>query len=482
MKLLRQPHFLLLCLLLLIRPLALSATSPVNAFTQHQHLKNANISLIVKDLRTGQTLHEHRSNHPTIPASTMKVITTATALELLGPDFTYQTQLSYDGTLQADGTLRGNLYIIGSGDPTLGSTKMGDIHFLQKWAEAVKKAGINRIVGSIVADDSRFDNEGANPKWTWDDIGNYYAPGIYAIAYRDNTLRVTFQSGAIGTTPEIIDLQPKVPGLTIDNNLRSSRITFDSAYFYGTPKSFSRGVHGEIPANKPGFVVRAELPNPALLLAQDFHAQLIQQGVTITGEPIDIPSPEMRFPLPGLQRTNIYTHQSLPLRDIIKEANEKSNNFYSEQIFKSLSLKNHSVATNRQSIQMVRNFWRSKGLDVSQLFQEDGSGLSPANAVSAAFLTDLMTYMHQKSIHKDIFFRSLAVAGRTGTLAGVLKDTPLSGKVYAKSGTISRVRAYTGYIIDPQRQWVFTVMVNNSGTNAWQTLNLIEKLLVDIAK
>lgn len=466
---------------LLTGSLSVFANDPIDKFINEPSMQNANISILVKDLKTGKELYQQRPNHATIPASTMKVLTTATALELMGANYQYKTVLAHDGSIDhQSGVLNGNLYIIGNGDPTLGSLRMGDRQFLSKWADAIKAAGIAKINGSIIADESRFDNEGSNPKWTWDDIGNYYAPGIYAIAYRDNTLNVTFKSGAVGTTPEIININPKIEDLTIENNLMSSRITFDSAYFYGTSKSKNRSVRGEIPANSPGFVVKAELPEPGLVLVQDFQLELEQQGVEVTKQPFTIPVANYTFPAKNTARKIIYTHYSEPLSKIVEEINQQSNNFYAEQVFKSLSLFRYGLGTNRHSISMIRNFWKSKGLDVNQLFQSDGSGLSPTNAVSAGFLTSVMEYMYQKSKNKEVFFKSLSIAGKTGTLAGVLKNTPLSGKVYAKSGTIARVRAYTGYIIDDDREWVFTIMVNNYNGNSWQALRKIENLLVEL--
>jgi D-alanyl-D-alanine carboxypeptidase/D-alanyl-D-alanine-endopeptidase (penicillin-binding protein 4) len=453
----------------------------LSKFVTHNSLRTANISVFIKDMKTGKVIAEHRANQAAIPASTMKVITTATALELLGAGFTYETILSYDGTLDTSGTLNGNVYIVGSGDPTLGSSKMGDSGFLKKWVTALQQAGIKKINGNIIGDDSRFDNEGANSKWTWDDIGNYYAPGIWGIAYRDNTVAVTFQSGAPGSTPAIIRQQPQVPGMTIDNFVTSTKTTSDNAYFFGSPKSLNRVVRGEIPANRPSFVVRAELPNPALLLAQDVRAALTAEGIEVSGGALDQEMYQRGRLLAPVTRTTLYTHTSLPLSEIIKEANQKSNNFYTEQIFKSLSLSKHPVATNQRSIELVRQFWRSKGLDTTGLFMEDGSGLSPANAVSARFFTELMHYMYQQSTNNDAFVKSLAVAGKVGTLAGFLKNTPLDGKLIGKSGTISRVRAYTGYITN-NREWAFTVLVNNSATNSWQTLSIIEDFLKDISK
>lgn len=467
--------------MLLLAPSAVDAQNPLDSFVNHPAFRSANISVLVRDLKSGCDLFSHRPTHATIPASTMKIVTAATALELLGSDFHFETLIQYDGTICSKGVLNGNIYIVGSGDPTIGSSIMGDRQFLTTWMQAIRHVGITHINGKIIADESRFDNEGPNARWTWDNIGNYFAPGIYALAFNDNTLRVTFNSGAVGSTPQIVGMSPEVEGLTIENNLVSSRITFDSAYFYGAPRHLARQVRGEIPANRPAFVVRAELPIPGLQLARELHRTLNQIGVMISGSPESLWIQQTAFNQPTMARHTIHTHFSPPLTEIINEVNQESNNFYSEQLFKSLALTRHRVATNQHARQVVRQYWRSKGLDITQLFQEDGSGLTPSNAVSAQFFVDLLQYMHQQSPHRNAFFQSLAIAGRTGTLAGILKNTPLEGNVFAKSGSISRVRAYAGFMMHNQNEWAFAILVNNSGVNSRQTLSKIERLLVEMA-
>lgn len=452
------------------------AQSAVDAFVNNNMLINANVSLLVKDLKTNQTLYEFRPKSATIPASTMKLVTTATALELFGTDYRYETTLEYDGTLTSDSTLNGNLYIRGSGDPTLGSEKMGDINFLTQWVNAVKKSGIKNINGKIIADATAFDDEGVNPKWTWDDIGNYYAPGSYGISYLDNTLRVTLKSGAFGSTPEITKISPEIKGLTFDNRLTSTKITFDSAYFYGAPKSLNRTIYGEIPALRPFFTIKGEIPNPALLLAQHFHDKLIQSGSIISNEPSD--KPETNSAL----RKIISVHKSPTLSEIVKEINVKSNNHYAEQVFRSLALKNNSVATTKDAIQTIRAFWRSRGLPVNQLFQNDGSGLTPTNAVSAEFFVELLNYMYSRSVNKNAFYNSLAIAGESGTLAGLLKKTPLQGKVKAKSGTISRVRCYAGYMELNNTTLAFAILVNNANGSSTQVTKKMEEFLLNVSK
>ena len=451
------------------------AQSPVDIFVNNKLLENANISLLVKDVETNQTLYQYHPNNSVIPASTMKLVTTATALEQLGPDFCFETKLEIDGTITIDSVLTGNLYIHGGGDPTLGSEKLGDADFLIQWVNAVKKAGINRINGQIIADASLYDDQGVNPYWTWEDIGNYYAAGAYGISYLDNTCHVHFRSGKAGTTPEISGTIPVIPGLTFDNHLLSTNIAFDSCYFYGAPHSNSRTIYGEIPANRAEFVVKVDIPNPGLLLAQDFTKILIENQISIFGTATDI-VPERKT------CKVIYTHFSPPLSEIIKETNVKSNNHYAEQIFRYLALKNNPIATSGGAVQVIKSFWKSKGLPVDQLFMYDGCGLSPMDAVSAQFFVDLLTYMNTKSSNKEVFFKSLPVSGEGGTLATFLRNTALQGKVHAKSGTISRVKSYAGYIETKGKNYVFALLVNNANGSSKAVTKKMEDFLLDVAK
>ena len=450
------------------------AKSPLDDLVNNSLLQNANISLLVKNTTTNATVCEYHSKNSVVPASTMKLVTTATALELLGADFRFQTKLEMDGSVSAGGVLNGNLYIRGGGDPTLGSEKLGDTTFLVKWVEAIKNRGIRKINGRVIADAGLFDDEGVNPKWTWEDMGNYYAAGIYGISYLDNTYRLVLRSGSVGTTPTVLRVVPEIANLKIDNRLMSSSISFDSAYFYGAPHSDYRTVTGEIPANRAEFVTKGDIPNPALLLAQHFSDRLIQNDVAVR----DLPTDSIDR---ASERTTIYTHDSPPLSEIITETNVRSNNLYAECVFKYLALQNKAVATNAEAVQVIKAFWKSKGLSVDQLFMYDGSGLSPSDAVSAQFFVELLSYMQTKSLNKDVFFRSLPVAGENGTLKSFLLKTPLQGKVHAKSGTISRVKSYAGYIDNKGKQLVFALLINNPNGSSKAVTRKMEEFLLQVS-
>ena len=465
----------LIPIILLISGSLVVAQNPIEQLIQNPLLQNANISLLVKNLKTDETICDWQSKNARTSASTMKAITTATALEILGPDFKFETKLEIDGKISKDSTLNGNLYIRGGGDPTLGSEKIGDKNFLEKWVAAVKNAGIKNINGCIIADPSIFDCEVINPKWTWEDMGNYYAPGIHGIAYLDNTFRLYFRSGKAGTLTETVRMEPEIPDFFVENLVKSANINSDEAYFYGAPFSNNRYVTGEIPAKKDEFAVKGDIPNPALLLAQHFQAQLITSGVKIT----DNAKVESNL---NCKKFVIYSHFSPLLSEIITETNITSNNLYAEYLFKYLAVKNNQPASIEVAIKNIREFWKSKGLPVDELFQVDGSGLSPVNAVSAHFFVEMLTYMQNKSKYASYFYNSLPVSGESGTLKSFLNNSTLKGKVHAKSGTIAGVKTYTGYIECPDKTLVFALLINSANGSTREVTKKMEEFLENTAK
>lgn len=460
--------------ILFILPNFLFAVNPVDVFVDNYLLRNANVSLLVKDLSNGSNLYEFRPNNGVVPASTMKVVTTATALELFGGDFRFETCLEIDGNISKDSVLNGNLYIRGGGDPTLGSEKIGTKDFMPQWLQAIKKAGIKQINGQIISDVSLYDDEGVNPRWIWEDIGNYYAPGIYGISYLDNAFKLVLYSGKIGSTPQITKTIPEIPGLVLENHLKSTTIAFDSAYFYGAPHSSQRVIYGAIPANRSSFIVKGDIPNPGLLLAQHLYQKLLENKFIISGLPTD------KYDIKA-KRQVIYKYYSPSLAEIIKETNYKSNNHFAEAIFRYIGTRYEGTnASANASIRVIHDYWKSRLLPVSQLVQYDGSGLSPTDMVSANFFVELLTYMDKVSKNKTAFFNSLPVSGESGTLATFLEKTPLKGKVHAKSGTLAGVKCYAGYIDKNGKKYAFALLVNNANGSSKSVIKKMEEFLLSI--
>jgi D-alanyl-D-alanine carboxypeptidase/D-alanyl-D-alanine-endopeptidase (penicillin-binding protein 4) len=449
------------------------AQNGLKQFLSSPNLKNANISISVKDLNTGKIIAEHRPDNLITPASTTKLLTTATALELLGPDFCFETRLQYDGNITA-GVLNGNLYITGGGDPTLGSSFLGDSLFLAAWVDAVKKAGIQKINGAVIADASIFDAQGISPQWMWEDLGNYYAAGAYGIAIYDNSYKVVFRTGKAGTTPDILRTEPQMNDLRFKLDLKAANTNSDNAYFHGAPFCKDRFVTGTIPANRNEFVVKGDIPDPPT-----FAAELLSDALTKSGISVLLP-PTATISTTKRARTTFYTQKSPPLKEIIKVTNFRSNNLYAEHLFRYLSLQTDSVASANTSLQIMKKYWQGRLPDTSEFILYDGCGLAPSNAISANFLVDLLTYEANKSPYKKEFMASLPTAGESGTIKNFLKGSRLQGKVQAKSGSIQSTQCYAGYIFLEDKTCVFAVMVNNFYGKRATIVDAIEKFLLSI--
>lgn len=460
-------------LLICIVSITLQAQNALQNFLNEPALRHANISFLLQDSQTGKAISQHNPNTLATPASVTKLFTTATALELYGGDYRFTTTLETDGTLLPDGTLQGNLYIVGSGDPTMGSFKHGDRSFIFTWLKKIKQHGIKKIEGKVIADISFFDPEAINAQWIWEDIGNYYAPGISALSYMDNTLHIQLQSGPIGTTPKITKVTPEIDGLEFENHLKCTHVTFDSAYVHGIPLHNKRFLFGAIPSNKGVFGLKGDIPNPALLLAQHFTQLLREASVNVTQEA------DYTFRR-DTTREVIYTHYSPCLRDIVWEINQKSNNHYAEHLFRHLGSQMGIPASANHSIATIKSYWRTRIWD-DTYFIADGSGLSPLNAISATTFVRLIHYMTQQSTHKEDFLYSLPTAGKSGTLTSFLKGTYLEGHLQAKSGTTRRIKSYGGIIRTPEgKNYTFAIIVNNATCSPRNLQYLIQKLLKDV--
>ncbi len=467
-------YIIFVCLFAVIIPIQAQRTQQiVDEFINHPYIQNANVSLQICNLRTGEIMAEYRPKNVIPPASTMKLITSASAMELLGPDFRFSTYIETDGTIQ-DGVLKGNVYVRGTGDPSLGSQRVGDRNFLYKWVRALRQQGIRQINGKVIADVSYFDADAINPQWIWEDMGNYYAPGIFALSYLDNTMNVQLRSTAIGSVAEVVKTIPYVPDIEFENHIRCTEITYDGAFVHGVPYSNKRYLVGSVPSNRGIFGVRGDLPNPGLLLAQHFTDILRQSNIIVSQEADYLT--ESQYPT----RTLLYEHQSEPLLELLKEVNQESNNLYAEQIFRYLGHKLGLPCTINNSVLIEKQCWQNRGINLHQTFIMDGCGLAPQDAVSASTFVQMLSYMY-KSKNYNAFLQTLPVAGENGTLRGFCRNTSLQGNVQAKSGTTSRIKSYAGYFTLPNGdKAAFAVLVNNANAKSKVVQRMIAQLLQDV--
>ena len=447
----------------------------LSILTSHPETKDANIGVLICDYHTGDTIDAYRANSVIPPASTMKLLTAATALELWGGDYRIETPITYSGYIQ-DGTLHGNLYIEGRGDPTFGSRYIGKKNFLYTWARQVRDAGITHITGSVIADLSYFDGDALNPSWLWEDAGNYYAPGIFSLSYQDNTMNIVLRSGPIGSIAEVLYTTPEIPEIEFENHIRCTHITYDGAFVHGVPYNNTRYLVGSVPSNRQTFGVRGDMPNPGLILARDFTAILRKSGVEVVGTENYLSEMPMNAPA----RRLLFMHQSEPLSDIIRHTEQESDNLYAETLFRIFGAKYGTPCTIHNSIDFVRAYWKNRGVSFRSAKILDGCGLAPQDAISPSMYVQLLRYMYG-SKHKDTFIASLPCSGESGTLSSFLRNTSLHGKVYAKSGTIGGTKNYAGYIFLPDgRVWVFTVMVNSANCKTRKIQSVIEQYLLNV--
>ena len=477
----------LLCLLLCLHLLTGAQTpAPVKWLLQAPYMRGASFSLVVKDVQEGRTVYSYDTDRLQSPASVLKTVATATALEILGEDYRYPTTLEYDGILE-NGTLEGNLYIKGSGDPSLGSSHFapGQNKFLSTWIAALQKAGIKHITGSVISDESIFDTEGVSIKWLREDMGNYYAPGSYGISIFDNMYKLSLQTGAAGTRPVLKGTEPDIPFIRFKNYLKAAPVSSDSAYIIGAPLDDVRYLYGVLPANREAHVLKGDIPDPALYLARYLTDQLQQKGIRVDGSPscYRIEVEENRWKKG--ERKEIVTTYSPTLREIASICNHVSHNLYADALVKTVGLqykprRNEMISSFGRGVQVVKEYWEKKGLDVFPLRMNDGSGLAPADKVSAGFMGELLVYMATESAVSDAFIASLPQAGIEGSVRNFLKGSKLQGKAHLKSGGITGVRSYAGYITKDGKTYAVAVFSNNYSCPMSRMTRALEKLLLQL--
>lgn len=467
----------LLSLLSLLLHISLSAQSPLQQFIDNPALKHASVGVHVIDLSTGKTIVSHDSEKSLTPASIAKIITTATSLEVLGEDYRYETKVGLDVNIPY------RINVLGSGDPTLGSSAFGtnpSAFFLNVLSAANRELDVDKEYEIIVVD-NLFGYDGVSPEWTWIDLGNYYAPGSYGVSIYDNTYKMYLDSKKPNATPNILRTEPYMHDLRFTNLLTLNTTGSDNAYIYGAPFSNYREVRGNIPAGRESFIIKGDIPNPGLLLGQTLADYLASSGINVTNirTTRDDYLDHNKKDYPIIE--SLHTQLSPPLKEIIREINVKSNNHYAEHLIRTIGTVNGPNEDALQSgIDFVNKFWNQKGVSTTSMSIYDGSGLAPKNAFSSQFLTDILVYMYGNSKYSKSFIDSLPKAGREGTLKNFLKGSKYDGKIIAKSGSIGGVHCYSGYLLDGNKKYAFTVMVNKFNGTRPQVRSAIEKFLLSL--
>ena len=478
--------FLFFCILLLFVKLSGSQTTSVNAvekilneWQSDTTFKHASWGFKAVNLSKNKLIAEYNAEKSLVPASVMKTITVGTGFLVKTPSFLFETQLQYIGKITQDSVLNGDVIIYGKGDPTLGSSRFKsqnpDVIF-SEWAQALRNVGIVAIKGKIVADPSYFTHEPFPDGWTYGDMGNYYGAGVYGLNFMDNEYKIVFKSGKkTGDSATIVRIEPEMPA---DLQFVSSVTTAatgsgDQTTIYSSVKTSEIHIRGTIPLQTDEFSVRGAMPNPPKVLADRFYNYLIKKGFSVSGA-IDCQARQSENP------TTFYTHKPVSYRQLAEVTMMRSVNLYAESIL--LSLRTQPTASFRDNARFIENHLKTKGLSISGFHMVDGSGLSRGNYVSPDLLCNFLKMMYSTTSFKD-FYASFPVAGVSGTLSGMCKGTSAQNNIHAKSGTMNAIRAYCGYVNNPEGDVIcFSLIINNFDCKQSELTKKIETLFVALAE
>jgi D-alanyl-D-alanine carboxypeptidase/D-alanyl-D-alanine-endopeptidase (penicillin-binding protein 4) len=446
-------------------------------------LKGTKWSVCAIDLNTGDTIASFDATQQLPGASIVKLISTAASLHILGPAHSAHTQLNLEGTMHSNGVFDGNLRIIGTGDVSLGSKYFNasgsELQFLHEWAQLFKQNGIKVITGDIIADATGFGVNQCPLGWEQADMGNYYGCGAFGLNFYDNTLKLNFQTGATGTPVKLKSLFPSDQHYKLIVETTAASIASDQSYIYGEPFNNQRTIKGRLPANRSNFEVKASMPDPERLLAEELYNTLQEEGIRVDGGAISARKMNAIANQTDSTHQLLYTHQGKTLSEIIYWTNQQSVNLFAEGNLLQLGLKRYGTGTYENSLMVLDSLLMEWEVGPCRIV--DGSGLSKENRMSASQFVQLLK-IQTKSPHFDIFYKSLPIAGMTGTVKNLCKGQAGEGKVHAKSGSIKGVKAYAGYVESASgHQIVFAIIANDYTISGFNMAKKMEPFFNSLA-
>lgn len=449
--------------------------------------KPAGFAFFAKDVNTGEVIAEYNADMVLRPASTLKLVTTATALELLKPDYRYKTVLEYTGKLDTlHHFLDGNLIIKGGGDPTLGSKYFEQTksrQFLTHWKKAVAGLGIDSVSGAVIADASVYSYKIVPSSWSWQNMGNYFGAGPCGLTVEDNTYSVFFNTGnRVNDTVTLLGVLPTMPNLNIENFVTADSINYDNSYIFGAPYCNKRVIRGELPVGRFRFRVKGSMPDPAYVAAWQFDSVLNAKGIKTGKNPTTIRRMRKNGNYTVFSAVSFDTIFSPSLSEIIAQTNIHSINLFAEHCAISAGIKLGSAPETSAAMDSITSYWEKLGMNTQGIRLTDGSGLSQYDVISPRQMVFVLTRMKKQSPFFNDFYQSFAVGGETGTLEDMFYNSAAKGNIHAKSGTIDGVKAYAGYVTTKSgREVVFSMVVNNFGCSSKEAKAKLEYLMTALA-
>jgi len=456
----------------------------------------------VIDVESGEVVYEHNSGRLFVPASTAKLFSTAAGLSLLGPDHSFVTSVVSDAHAEGDGSLTGDLILLGGGDPNFSSRivpynprKTFDSDFLSPvrgLARQVVQAGIRRIQGDIVGDDTRYVWQGSGIGWSAEDPTWGYGAPVSALSINDNVVRLrVLPASALGQLARA-DMRPEIGYYSLDNRVRTaqSRAVAQGLRVRRDGGSRTISMWGEISIRSTGREIELAIDDPALFAAMALKTELQRLGVEVTGEsrarhtyPHDFVSlKEAPAIKPAAYARTLATMQSQPLSVTLSVINKVSQNLHAEMLLRELGLKARGMGSFESGLEELKRFLLSAGLKPWDFDLTDASGLSRQDLVTPDGMVQLLRHMW-KSPHREIYAQSLPLAGEDGTLDWRFSRSSARGRIRAKTGTLTNITALSGYATAADgKVLAFSILANNFSAPVSYIRKLVDEICVEMIK
>ena len=438
--------------------------------------------ILIVDAATGETLYQSNADSYFVPASNMKLLTTALALDTLGPDYRFRTTIETNGKLE-DGILHGDLILVGRGDANLSNRRFPfetkeefdgpPERALSELADQVAAHGVKEITGDIAADDSYFPRERYPDGWEIGDMVWEWGAAISAIVVNDNTVTLTLTPGEHAGDAVLASVEPATTEFEVRNEVKTIGAKEKGELrLVREPGATAVAVSGTMAAaSQPRKLILA-IQEPAQQAANILARQLAERGVKFSGkiraqhEPDALDTP----------RTLLAEHVSLPLGDTVKLVNKISQNLHAEILLR-VSARQQALWQSPEDLaKFPEAFYAKAGITEGDVIQNDGSGLSRHDLVTPRAFVTLLQYS-QKQSWFPAYYDSLPVAGVDGTLTDRMKNAGITGKIHAKTGSVTHVRALSGFAETQHgRQLIFSFLSNNQGGKSHEVHEAIDGL------
>lgn len=443
----------------------------ISAIVKKYKPKGTRVGISLFSISNNRSLYKANSDQPFVVASNMKLFTTAAALAYLGADYKYKTEILYRGTLSSDGKLNGDIFIKGSGDPNIsGRFFDGNVNVVPAyWADAIKKHGIEVVMGDVVADDSIFDREFIHDSWPKDQLSEWYCAPISGLSFNDNCIDIVVEPDDKPDGATSIHIEPETSYVKINNECRTTLLKSKHFYtLYRKPFTNQINVKGYFWSNAEPKKEWITIHNPPLYTATVFKEILEKKNVRVTGEARVINESDLHAEQ-VLHKLAITTSS---LRQAINVTNKNSQGFYAEQILKTLGAFVKGEGTFAGGLQVIEDFISELGFSDDQYQLDDGSGLSKENKLTPDMITGLLSYMYGHK-NADVFLESLPISGTDGTLKKRMKEEPYKSRIRAKTGYVYGTSALSGYINTVDDEIIaFSILVNEIRGGTWQAKRL----------